>query len=272
MSDTLSGGQFLGDPGRARAARGVTLVESSYAGGSRLPSHAHDHAFFCLVLDGAFTERVGSDVHDCVPGSVIFYPAGDTHALRFEASGARCLNVDLEAAWLAGLSDDGCGGLDHPTEARTGPLPGLALRLHRELRLEEASSELAVEGLVLAMLGELSRPPRRGRPAAPWLRRAEELLRERFRETLTLDVVAGHLGVHPVRLARGFRRYHGRSLGEFVRELRVDAARRALLSGERPLASVALEAGFADQSHFTRVFRRHTGQTPGAFRRAHAPP
>jgi AraC-like DNA-binding protein len=57
-------------------------------------------------------------------------------------------------------------------------------------------------------------------------------------------------------------------MGSYVRRLRLDWAARELVRSETSLAGVALEAGFADQSHFTRFFKRHTGLTPQAYRRA----
>ncbi len=73
--------------------------------------------------------------------------------------------------------------------------------------------------------------------------------------------------MHPARLARGFRRSYGESVGERLRRLRLDAARAALERPGSDLADVAQECGFADQSHLTRAFRKAFGVTPGAFRR-----
>jgi len=53
-----------------------------------------------------------------------------------------------------------------------------------------------------------------------------------------------------------------------VRKLRVDAACRQLTTSDKPLSEIALSAGFADQSHFTKTFRRLTRTTPGEFRRS----
>lgn len=73
---------------------------------------------------------------------------------------------------------------------------------------------------------------------------------------------------HPAHLAKQFRLRFGVSIGEYVRRLRVqDVARRLAESGE-PLARVAVDAGFADQSHMHRVFVARMGVTPGAYRRA----
>ncbi|HEY7818875.1 MAG TPA: helix-turn-helix transcriptional regulator [Vicinamibacteria bacterium] len=55
-------------------------------------------------------------------------------------------------------------------------------------------------------------------------------------------------------------------MGQYARRLRVERACREILKGEQTLADIALEAGFADQAHFTRVFKRFLGVPPGAFR------
>jgi AraC family transcriptional regulator len=83
-----------------------------------------------------------------------------------------------------------------------------------------------------------------------------------------LQQVATEAGVHPAHLARVFRRHHRCTIGSYLRRLRLDAACRQLVSGERPLADIALAAGFADQSHFSRLFRAATGVTPTHYRRS----
>lgn len=107
----------------------------------------------------------------------------------------------------------------------------------------------------------LRRPP-------PWLRKARDLLHASFLDRLRAADVAAAVGVHPVLLARVFRAHTGVSIGDYVRTLRLDWAATRLSRSEAPLCEVALEAGFADQSHFTRAFKRHTGSTPLQFRRA----
>jgi AraC family transcriptional regulator len=76
------------------------------------------------------------------------------------------------------------------------------------------------------------------------------------------------VGVHPVTLARAFRRAFGCTVGEYVRRLRIERAARQLADSDLSLAEIALGAGFSDQSHFSNLFRRHTGLSPFQFRRA----
>ena len=87
-----------------------------------------------------------------------------------------------------------------------------------------------------------------------------------YSERLTLDDLSREAGVHPVHLSRVFRKCVGEGIGEYVHRLRVRAACEQILEPEISIAEVSLALGFADQSHFTRAFRRVTGMTPAAFR------
>ncbi len=86
-------------------------------------------------------------------------------------------------------------------------------------------------------------------------------------QPLTLESIAADLAVSPVRLSRNFRRFYGESPGGYLRRIRIEEACRRLRDPEIRLVDVALETGFADQSHFSRVFKRFTGLTPGRFRK-----
>jgi AraC-like DNA-binding protein len=79
--------------------------------------------------------------------------------------------------------------------------------------------------------------------------------------------LAAEAGVSPFELARLFRRHYSTSIGELHRQARVEFACRELRQSERPLADIARDAGFYDQSHFCNVFRRSTGCTPARYRR-----
>ena len=90
----------------------------------------------------------------------------------------------------------------------------------------------------------------------------------RYAEPVSLQSLADEVGIHPSHLARAFRARHGCTMGEFVRRIRIQHARARLRQRGTDLAALAVELGFADQSHFGRVFKRCTGLTPAAYRRS----
>jgi AraC family transcriptional regulator len=92
---------------------------------------------------------------------------------------------------------------------------------------------------------------------------------ERFLQVPDVTELATTAGVHPTELACMFRAHYGESIGEYARRLRLEWAAERLAGTDIGLASLAAEAGFADQSHFTRAFRRLYGLPPGRYRTAH---
>lgn len=269
MVQRLCGGRFYGERIRSLDCAGLTLSETRYPAGVRLPRHCHEHAYFCLIRRGTYREEYGGRQRSCGPLTLAFHPPEEVHAEHFDGQEVRSFNVEITPAWVRGVA--GAVPLERPFDARGGPLVGLAVRLLDEFEHPDPSSSLMIEGLTLELLGLGSRELRGG-PAAPrWLLRVRDLLTERCTASFTLADLAAEAGVHPGHLAGAFRRHFGCSVGAHVRRQRVALACRHLAASDAPLADVALLAGFADQSHFTRTFKRHMGLTPAAYRKATAP-
>jgi AraC family transcriptional regulator len=163
--------------------------------------------------------------------------------------------------------------LERATQRRHAGIAGTAAKLARELILVDDVAPLAVEAMALEMMVGAARAGRRiGESAVPvWLGRAQEFVHEHRFDRLTISDIARVAGVHPAHLARAFRQQLGSSVGSYVRRLRLEWAAVQLATGSAPLCDIALTAGFADQSHFTRVFKRYAGMTPGEYRMRRAP-
>jgi AraC family transcriptional regulator len=123
---------------------------------------------------------------------------------------------------------------------------------------------MVVEELSIALFQSMTDRPET--PTGTSELRAEELLRETYCQPWSLSDVARSVGVHPAHLGRSFRARFGCTVGEFVRYLRVLHVARELRDTEKPIAQIAVEAGFADQSHCTRVFHKLIAETPARFR------
>jgi AraC family transcriptional regulator len=89
-----------------------------------------------------------------------------------------------------------------------------------------------------------------------------------FAERLAIATVAALVGVHPVHFARTFRRVYHTTFAGYVREVRIEFARRELAASHVPLCDIAAAAGFCDQSHFSRLFKQYTGMSPAEYRLA----
>lgn len=260
-------------PGRTRfrgADFGAFRVEAArFAPGLFLPRHIHERAVFAVFLHGAMETSICGRTLDCRPSSVLVEPRGEPHSQRFRHTGAELLVIQPDPARMD--SFEGVRKLfDEVERFEDRRIATIARRIVHEFRAPDGVSRLAIEGLALEIVALAARLHDRGRIGVPppaWLLQAREIVHDRFLEKLRVSDVASEVGVHPVHLSRIFRRHYGSPIGSYLRALRLDWAAERLL-GDESLATIALEAGFADQSHFTNTFRRHMGVTPGQYRDA----
>lgn len=243
------------------------LTEFKYAPFVRLPDHVHEYPFFSLVLDGSYTEFSSDFSRTYKPPWLVFHPGGDVHSDSFHSAGARLLSIAMRPRWLQRVS----AGLLIPEGVHSnggGTLVWIATRLYREFQSNDPFSRLSIEGLILELLAESSRQtlPTRGQSPPHWLEKVRERLHDNLHESVSPTQIAASVGVHPVHLCRIFRKYYTSSIGEYVRNARVEFASREIAAGKTTLADIALEAGFCDQSHFTKIYKRSTGMTPTEFR------
>lgn len=266
MVTKLAPGAFFGRPHHCRQVAGTTLMESLYDSEAIIPPHEHATAYFDFVLEGFCREVVHGQARQRGRGSLAFHPAGEVHTNHWHDGTARCFHIDPGSTLLDRLHAY-APALDQPVLFAGGPAPWLMQRIYDEFRCTDAVSALAVEGLTLELLAVGARQgPRAERTPPRWLRQVRDLLQEAFRQRLTLDGIAGAVGVHPAHLARVFRQRHGCTVGDYVRSLRIEYACQCLRTSDTALATIALAAGFSDQSHFSKAFKRQTGMSPAVFR------
>lgn len=267
MSTILPPGSFYGEVQKRCTFGELTFVESTYLPELRVPRHRHLRPYFYLVLEGSCTEVYENKVRSVGPLTLVFHSPEGAHEDHWQRAGGRCFSVEFAHSRTQGARE-----LARPVEGaayvRSGDPVWLATRLHREFHSMDEVSPLAMEGLTLEILAAISRASRvRPESQTPrWLVNARELLHDRFTERLVLDDIAAAVDIHPVHLCRAFRNQYGCTIGDYVRKLRVDFAAHRLSSSQHSLVEIALAAGFSDQSHFTKAFRRCTGMTPGTFR------
>lgn len=251
---------------------GLMVTEAWFPPHAFLAPHVHDRACVAVIVGGSFEVSFRTVRHDCPLTSVHTEPLGDRHANRVGSAGAHVVVLQPDprseplVAPLAAL-------LGRITQQTHAGVAGLATRLIRELDAGDAAAPLAQEALALEMLVLATRADatRTTGRVPPWLLRTRDYLHAHCLESLRAADLAAQAGVDPVRLARAFRRHFRVSLGEYVRGLRLEWAAAQLDGTEEPLAAIALRAGFADQSHFTRSFTRYAGLSPGRYRAMRGP-
>ena len=216
-----------------------------------------------LVVAGSLRETVGRTDEVARALSIVVKPGDTEHADHFGEHGTRTVQISLTAGEAAALREwEPAARQWRWTHA--GPAVPAFLRLLAFLRSGPNDDGLLERGVtdLLASLREVVDDTRRDPPR--WLSRAREEIDDVGCSVRVRDVAA-RAGVHPVYLARQFRRFFGSSVVSYLQRARVTRAADLIASSSMPLSAVAFQAGFADQSHLSRSFRVGTGFTPGAY-------
>lgn len=246
---------------------GIAEVLHARFVGHAYPMHTHDTWTLLLVDAGAVHYDLGRHPHDT--GSLVTllppHVPHDGRAAGREGFRKRVLYLDPGAlpARFAGRAADAPELPDPRLVTAVG-----ALHTRLADRRAAGRDRLDVESRTAVLLQRLGAHLRAGAPTpardTPLARRLRTLLDEHVVEGIALADAAAGLGASQAHLVRTFTRETGMPPHAYLTGRRVDLARRLLLTGHRP-AEVAALAGFHDQSHLTRHFRRVLGTTPGRF-------
>ena len=224
----------------------MQLREFAYAPGLFQPTHAHDYSSISFVVAGELHETSEGTDWKGGAGNVIVKPRDVAHDDVYGPAGARMftLLVDDDSAgpygWFFG-----------------GSQAALFVRAIGEWRAGAPIEEVAIDLIASVQSGAL-----RTRRCA----RMREVAERIATTGVSVSALAREIGMHPVALARAFRREHGCSLTAYRRRVRIRRSIELLASTRMPLAEIALESGFTDQSHLSRIFRAELGATPSSFR------
>jgi AraC family transcriptional regulator len=268
VAPVMRGGNFYGAVRRRHDQCDAIFTDLQHSSARRLPEHAHELPFFALLLEGDYGERYGHRYKQFGPFTMAFRPAGVPHQDEIGPRGVRFFEIEIRPSWRDRI-ENCSGSLDTAyDECGGGEMLWLAMQLFRETRGTQHDGGLLIEGLLAELVAAVALLPREtAKDPPPWLGRVVDKLKSEYGERLTLEDLALEAGVHPVHLSRVFRRSAGEGIGEYVHRLRIRAACEQMLAPHRSLAEIGLATGFADQSHFTRAFRRIAGMSPGAFRK-----
>lgn len=224
--------------------------------------HQHTDMHLVMLLSGHYVSDAAGMPSVCAEPALILNPPGTEHRDRFRSRDGLFLTLTMSSSAFERLCDGHAIG-DQP---RRLPRRSLARAMHflSELRHWEHTSPLAVESIFTNLLAE-ALPPHTS-AAGGKLERVLERLEADNAPPPSLAELASIADLHPVYLARAFRKRHGIAPSDYLRMRRLHKA-VSLIARRRTLARAASELGFVDESHLHRAFVAEFGMTPGAFRR-----
>jgi AraC-like DNA-binding protein len=254
-----------------RALPGVELFRGSYRtyGFAR---HYHSVPAIGVVDRGVMGSFYGRTNYVVPTGSVILLNPGDVHApgpANGEGWSFRTFFLE-DVLFRSRTLAIGIGSLRFTKPfVEDQWIADSLLRLHH--KLEQSGASLEFESTLLDILAHIAErhvcvpaPAHSAKPVPLKVKRAKEYIEAFYPQDLTLERLAGVAGLSTYHLLRAFRNTVGLTPHTYLIQMRIEAAKRLLLSGAT-LSAVAAKTGFADQSHFNRHFKRIAGVTPGQY-------
>ena len=262
---------------RPRGLAGVEALHATFLSHRYVP-HVHDAWTVAQVLAGAACFQLEGRWHIAAAGNVFIIPPGAVHTGESATAGGYTYRVLYLEPWA--LRD----WLDHelwskselPVVLRSRQLSRAlsafhAVLLQHQVLLEQGEVLASASRKLYAAVRQTTVDPQPSRGPHPAVQSARGYIHDRWQEDFTLGELASAVGMSPFHLVRTFRSQVGVTPSAYRRAVRVKAAQRLLRSGVPP-AQAALDAGFYDQAHLNRHFKRATGVTPGQYATAHAGP
>lgn len=254
----------------------LPFIESrSVADGRHVCYARHSHETFSVGLIDSGVSTYINGLSHCIieAGTLVLMNPGDVHAcnpIQNQPWAYRMLYV--EADWLSGLQDelglDGSGfrrftpTLTHDAQLQSG------FRCFHALLIDEDVEPLYKHGAAVEFFTALHQRLGLGSVTSvghSTLQRAANFISDNYQRSLKLDEISQTAGVSPSSLIRSFKKHFGITPHAYLTNRRVQFARAELRRG-RPIADVALAAGFADQAHLQRAFKQLLATTPGHYR------
>lgn len=262
----LDKGQYYGDIFQARDIDGIILTKSNYQGETSLPLHYHKNPYFCFVLEGCYTEHSLKDDLTCSKGDVVFHPSKTEHHNHFGNISGSCFNIEFSEKWTEKII---CSDLNlAKIESSSGfDVRWIASKIFKEFNQYDSLSPLMIEGLVTELLVNFSRGKIKYISTPYYLRKVVLYINELYHTSPSLSELADLVQVSPEHLVREFKKAFNVTIGDYMRTVRINKACEMLKNTKKELAEIAIDAGFTDQSHFTRVFKKIIGTTPQVYRK-----
>lgn len=263
---SLQAGEYFGSSRRQIEASGIIFTELQHKDKLVLPFHTHESAYFAMLLKGGYEEWCLGRTQRYLLNELIFHPDDFGHHDRITVPDTLLLCIAMSGS-VQDLMRTHSSECDASPRVLRGSAVLTTLRMREWINAGCVPDSLDLEECTLELLAAANQWHSATEALQPvWLKSAIEILHERFLGQISLQALASEVQVHPLHLSRTFRKFHGCSPLSYLRRLRVEFASTQIRSTDMPLSQVAAMAGFADQSHMNRLFKRFLRYTPGTIR------
>ncbi|MDA3615232.1 AraC family transcriptional regulator [Polluticaenibacter yanchengensis] len=258
----LNKGNYSGNVHQLIEHSGLITSQTTYTGNYNIDFHYHENPHLTFILQGGNLEYKSNQNAIKDTGTVLFYYSGELHKTLPTITSTKNLNIEIDQNFLHQYS---LKENDLESAVETNQYSRFfMLKIHSELQLNDPITETATHSLMLSFLKGFKAYDYN---SIEWCNKLKEILNDEWDTNHSLEDLSLKLGVHPVTISKYFHKYFGTTLGEYIRMLRINKSLYLIKNTSLSLTEIALLCGFADQSHFIKVFKNHTGLKPKYFQK-----
>lgn len=244
--------------------QGVSIIETRYTQQVSENWHSHQNAHITLFLTGGTIEKRKHKTQAVHPGSILFYHSDEIHLNTKTLFPSKNINIEFNDNFLQQhiISEDQL----QACTANVDKAKLVILKIYKETIINDEFSSDSINMLLSDYATDknfalgFSRQPQ-------WVSSLFELLNDCWQESPSLENLSKTLNINPITISKYFPKHFGCTYGEYMRRLKISRAIDLVQQTPYSLTEIALQCGFADQSHFIRTFKEQTRFLPKEFRK-----
>lgn len=260
----LKRGEFFGSDLQKLNYDDITITDTNYTF-PKVDWHTHELPYVSYLVQGKLFEKNKKESYCLTPGSLMFHNWEEKHCNVNPSDFVRGFNIELSSNWFQKYDlkyFDFTGSIKIEN-----PLTQVVMnKIFLETKTADDLSHLSVELLLLNMVQSLKNDTiKRTSPFPKWVKRLEEILHYEPEVCTSLSNLSRVLNIHPVHLSREFPKYFKTTIGDYIRNKKVNKAILLILNSKHSMTDICYECGFYDQSHFILNFKKIYKHTPLQF-------
>jgi len=250
----LKRGEFFGKHYQKLNFEEFIITDTEYTH-NKVDWHYHENPYFTYLLQGKLYEGNKKEEYYLEPGSLLFHNWQDSHHNIKSPKYTRGFLIEFDSDWflkynIYSMDFEGSLKLKSPI------IKGLMNKVFLESKVNDNQSQLSIELLMIDIFNKIKGEELEGYVKNPkWVKKLQEILLETD-ISYKLTGLSKELNIHPVHLFREFHKYFGTTLGQYVRQLKLNKAIILISSGKFSMTEICYKCGFYDQSHFISNFKK----------------
>lgn len=234
----------------------VRVTKTKYDAGVFMPLHTHEHSAVSLILSGDFEESTANWSGKMCRSKTLLKPAHVAHSDHFEKE-CIILCVYLKEERIISPAN---------RDVLTNWSSVYGVNWASFQPYLSAIGKKEKEEALNVFFNHIRKAKSCDNSVPSWIIELKHQMDHDFQSAIQTNTLAEQYEVHPVYLARVFRKYYGRGIKSYLNHLRIRNSMAEIIHSNQSLTQIAMANGFSDQSHFIRYFKEASGTTPKSFR------